>query len=86
MSFRVFALKDDPLKMFGTKRRLKLINISSKFAQIMIMIMAYYYLIMGTSIEANAIDSLLEFGEQFRSTINDKTAIYTNTLWLQNGG
>lgn len=53
---RIFVVKDDLKKTKKTRQKLIQIDMCGKLAQTMIIILAYYILVMGTSLEASAVD------------------------------
>lgn len=64
--------------MVGTKRRLNIIKMSGKFIQILLIFMAYYYLIMGTSIERKTIDLIHMFSKGCTRSVSLEDDIQEN--------
>ena len=54
---RIYAMKDDPSTVSGARHRLNRMNNLNKIAQIMLLLIAYYFLISGASMEKYVIQS-----------------------------
>lgn len=58
---RVFVVKDDLAELRKTKDRLNQVSMCGKLAQVMLIMLAYYILIMGSNIEMSTIKLLQRY-------------------------
>uniref|UniRef100_A0A6G1SDH4 Fatty acyl-CoA reductase n=1 Tax=Aceria tosichella TaxID=561515 RepID=A0A6G1SDH4_9ACAR len=77
---KIYAMKDDPNTVSSARHRLKRMNNLNTIARIMLMLIAYYFLLSGTSAEKYVIQSFSQLFSFDFMMFNERSGIATRAL------